>query len=391
MLWEMVALEKIASIERSVVQPEVIEHGTAYLGLEHIEAGGRILGKQYVEEGELSSAKFLFTARHLLFGKLRPYLAKIALPDFDGICSTDILPVLPSDSLDRRYLAFFLRQPSLVDYTNSRAIGANLPRLSPSELGRITIPLPPIEEQKRIAAILDAVDALRVKRRESIAQLDALLQSTFLDMFSEPDAMEWPKALIENVVLEGKGAIRTGPFGSQLLHSEFVEEGIRVLGIDNVVNNTFLEGEPRFITSEKYKSLRRYTVRPGDVLITIMGTCGRCAIVPEALGIAINTKHLCCISLNQEKVLPLFLHACFLWHPLARRYLERSAKGAIMSGLNMEIIKKVPIPLPPLSLQRRFASIVEAAERQKARLRAHLDELDALFSSLQSRAFNGEL
>ena len=263
--------------------------------------------------------------------------------------------------------------------------------LYPKDVARLKIPLPPLEEQKRIAAILDAADDLRAKRRESLAQLDALLQSTFLDMFGDPAKNGWEMVTVTDVSKEEKGAIRTGPFGSQLLHSEFVDEGIRVLGIDNAVSNTFKEGEPRFITPQKYKKLRRYTVKPGDVLITIMGTCGRCAVVPDDIGDAINTKHLCCISLNLSKCLPEFMHTYFLQHPIARRYLERSAKGAIMSGLNMGIIKATPIPLPPTELQHRFAAIVKSVEGQKVKQRAHLDELDTLFASLQTRAFAGEL
>ena len=85
------------------------------------------------------------------------------------------------------------------------------------------------------------------------------------------------------------------------------------------------------------------------------------------------------------------MHAYFLGHPIARRYLERSAKGAIMSGLNMRIIKSLPIPAAPLDLQHRFAAIVQSVERQKATQRAHLTELDTLFASLQSRAFRGDL
>ena len=263
--------------------------------------------------------------------------------------------------------------------------------LYPKDVARLKIPLPPLEEQKRIAAILDAADDLRAKRRESLAQLDALLQSTFLDMFGDPAKNGWEMVTVTDVGKEEKGAIRTGPFGSQLLHSEFVDEGIRVLGIDNAVSNTFKDGEPRFITPQKYKKLRRYTVKPGDVLITIMGTCGRCAVVPDDIGDAINTKHLCCISLNLSKCLPEFMHTYFLQHPIARRYLERSAKGAIMSGLNMGIIKSMPIPLPPIELQHRFAAIVKSVEGQKVKQRAHLEELHTLFASLQSRAFAGEL
>ena len=141
------------------------------------------------------------------------------------------------------------------------------PSIRISDIRSEQIPLPPLTEQKRIAGILDAADALRAKRRESIAQLDTLLQSTFLDMFGDPIGNEWEMATVADVADNEKGAIRTGPFGSQLLHSEFVDEGIRVLGIDNASANEFREGEPRFITPRKYEQLRRYTVRPGDVLI----------------------------------------------------------------------------------------------------------------------------
>ena len=162
--------------------------------------------------------------------------------------------------------------------------------LYPKDVARLQIPIPPLAEQKRIARILDAADALRAKRREALAQLDTLLQSTFLDMFGDPARSGWPMLTVEAVASNQSGAIRTGPFGSQLLHSEFVDAGIRVLGIDNAVANEFREGEPRFITARKYEQLRRYTVRPRDVLITIMGTCGRCAVVPNDICTAINTK-----------------------------------------------------------------------------------------------------
>lgn len=391
MSWPIVDLDSVAVIDRRSIHPSEAASDTAYLGLEHLDGDGGVSCVETVESAGLKSNKFRFSGGHLLFGKLRPYLRKIARPQFSGVCSTDIIPIRPSEGLSRDYLYYFLRTPRMVAQASERASGANLPRLSPKELAKFQIPLPPLSEQKRIAAILDAADELRAKRRESITQLDTLLQSVFLDMFGDAVTAGWPMTTVEDLAREEKDSIRTGPFGSQLLHSEFVDRGVRVLGIDNAVANEFRQGEPRFITEEKYQQLQRYTVTQGDVLITIMGTCGRCAIVPDGIGRAINTKHLCCITLDRKKCLPSFLHAYFLLHPLARQFLERNAKGAIMSGLNMGIIKRLPVPAPPLGLQQRFAAIVESAEREKARLRTHLGELDALFASLQSRAFRGEL
>ena len=389
--WKTVALGEIAAVERSSMQPEQIKAGTTYVGLEHIESGGTFLGPKPVGAGALASSKFQFTQRHILYGKLRPYLAKIACPDFSGICSTDILPILAGPKIERRFLFHFLRQPVMVNYANSRAVGVNLPRLSPSVLAKIEIPLPPLTEQRRIAEVLDRAEALRAKRRAALDQLDTLTQAIFLGLFGDPEARGWPMATIADIADPSPGSIRTGPFGSQLLHSEFVDEGVAVLGIDNAVANEFRWAERRFISEAKYRELKRYTVHPGDVLITIMGTCGRCAVVPDEVPVAINTKLLCCVTLQPKKCLPSFLHAYFLRHPLARRYLDRTAKGAIMAGLDMGIIKAMPIPIPPLPLQHDFGRRVAAVEKLKSAHRASLAELDALFAALQHRAFRGEL
>lgn len=387
----IVPLGDIATVERASVQPSDIRPGTLYVGLEDIESGGGIVGARPVNAGDLASTKFSFTESHVLYGKLRPYLAKIAAPQFAGICSTDIVPVLPGPLLDRRYLLHYLRQPTMVAFATARSVGVNLPRLRPSVLETFPVPLPPLPEQRRVAAILDQADDLRAKRRATLGHLNALKESIFLEMFAGSESEEWPLSTIEDVADPSSGSIRTGPFGSQLLHSEFVDDGVAVLGIDNAVGNQFRWAKLRYISHEKYKLLARYTVHPGDLVITIMGTCGRCAIVPDDIPLAINTKHLCCITLNQTTCLPIFLHSYFQHHPTARQYLRQTAKGAVMDGLNMAIIRQLPLRLPPLPLQKNYGRRVTAIESVEVALSRSLAAFDDLFASLRSRAFRGEL
>ena len=239
--------------------------------------------------------------------------------------------------------------------------------------------------------MLDRVDELRATRRKALALVENLRQSLFLQVFDEKSKDDWPVLTVAEIAIDKSGSIRTGPFGSDLLHSEFTESGVAVLGIDNAVQNKFEWGARRYISPQKYEQLKRYTVRPGDVLITIMGTCGRCAVVPKDVPEAINTKHLCCISLDQSKCLPEFLHAFFLFHPLAQQYLQQTAKGAIMDGLNMAIIKRLPVLVPPIEVQRNFLVRLELLNTSFADMSSQATELDRLAHSLQQRAFAGTL
>ncbi len=269
--------------------------------------------------------------------------------------------------------------------------GTGQPFIKPADVKTHRVFLPPISDQRRIVGLLDKVYTLLVKRRVALRQIDALRQAIFLDMFGDPGARGWRTSIISDVASNTNGAIRTGPFGSQLLHSEFTDHGIAVLGIDNAVENEFRWGKRRFISEAKFRQLCRYAVHPGDVLITIMGTCGRCAIVPDDIPTAINTKHLCCITLDRTKCLPTFLHAYFLGHPIARRYLAQKAKGAIMEGLNMGIVREMPIPLAPIDLQQEFAERLKRLSVVKAAYDRSEVDLERLFASLRHGAIRGEL
>jgi len=295
-----------------------------------------------------------------------------------------------SASLNAGFLYHWLRANRA--FLEDLGRGATFKEISKAVVSRIEIPLPPVDEQKRIAAVLDKADLLRRQRRESVQLADDLVQAIFVEMFVRNPAVEdWKSRPIEWMAKEGKGTIRTGPFGSQLLHSEFVDAGIAVLGIDNAVKNRFEWGRPRFISPAKYQDLKRYKVFPGDLIITIMGTLGRCAIVPDDIPEAINTKHLCCITLDHKKCIPEFLHACLLHHPTVLRQLGVRTKGAVMPGLNMGIIKELELPLPPIELQEQFKRVIAASTPVRLDSEKSRKVMDDLFGALQQRAFRGEL
>jgi type I restriction enzyme S subunit len=222
---------------------------------------------------------------------------------------------------------------------------------------------------------------------------EELLQSAYMSGVGSENASydSWPEASIQSLAASGRGRIRSGPFGSALRHSEFVDEGIAVLGIDNAVQNRFAWGERRFITLEKYESLRRYRVFPRDVIVTIMGTTGRAAVIPDDIPEAITTKHLATISLNPKKAEAEYLANALHREPRVLAQIAARNRGAIMSGLNLGLIKELVVRVPPLDLQRRFAQLVGRIRVHEQWAWAQCGHADDLFHALVQRAFRGEL
>ena len=388
MKWPTGALDSIAILDRQSIHPSEAEAATPYLGLEHLDGDGGIDCIQTVGSAGLKSNKFQFSDRHVLFGKLRPYLRKIVRPEFSGVCSTDIIPILPKEGVSRDYLFYFLRTPDTVNLATSRCSGANLPRLSPKQLASFKIPLPPFAEQKRIAGILDAADALRATRREALAQLDTLLQSTFLDMFGDPvtNPMGWEAPALSEVTDE----IYRYPTYFGIVYEN---EGVPEIRGELIGKGGKLDADPselRFIAQVTSDKFPRTQLAAGDLVMSVRGTIGKVGIVPAELTNANITANLIRISPARSIIDPVsLLHVAL--GPYFLNQLSRASSSTTIKTIKALDLKVIPIPLPPLDLQRRFTAIVESVEQQTASQRAHLAELDTLFASLQSLAFRGDL
>ena len=317
----------------------------------------------------------------------KPYIAVIKdgagigrimkLPEKSSIIGT-MQYIIPNDTVDISYLAYAMEHMDLAKYFT----GATIPHFK--DYQKEELPLPILDEQRKIAAVLDKVSDLIAKRRQQLDKLDLLIKSRFVEIFYNTTGnANWPIVTMADISTD----MRTGPFGSALHHDEFVETGIFVLGIDNAVENRFSYNRMRYITEEKYEQLKRYTVRPGDVIITIMGTVGRSAIIPDNIPKAINTKHLACLTIDRSKAQPTFICSAFQMHPEIRQQLTGQAKGAIMDGLNLTIIKKLCFKLPPIEMQNKFVEFFNLTENTKTTISRSLEKLETLKKALMQEYF----
>ncbi len=373
-----VALGDVVSIDRVAVHPAMIMPGTPYVGLENIERGGRLVGVADTQAGQLASAKFQFSDEHVLFGKLRPNLAKVARPDFKGICSTDILPIRPHASLDRRYLAHWLLAPRTVARATSRATGVNLPRLSPTELLRFPIPLPAIQEQRRIADILDRADALRAKRRQTQALLDDLTRSLFIQTFGDFRSSSFTTRLGYVVRPATGGTPSRGEprnFGGTTPWVKTAE----------VTGGTVTSTEEA-ITERGLASARLRVFPVDSILIALYGqgrTRGQCAV----LGIPAATNQACAV------LVPGDYDSAFLFVQLRLAYerLRAMARGGNQANLNLELVGSLPVIMPPRAAQHAFSERSSAIVALHSKSAGQLGCADTLFAALQQGAFAGAL
>jgi len=385
--WVTVRLGDVVKIDRVGVDPETVPPDCSYVGLEHVDSDGTIKPIGTVSDFNLKSTKFRFDERHILFGKLRPYLRKTARSNFNGICSTDILPLLPTDSVDRNFLFHWLRTDAVVLKATQSCSGANLPRLSPELLRAFEFRVPrSLAAQQRVAAILDAADALRAKRRAALAQLDALAQSLFLDLFGDPvtNPMGWAQVELGDLVADNDrinyGVVQPGeehPGGKPLIRvGDFVGGELDLSGI-------------KFIDPKIDAQYERSRLLGTELLVSCVGSIGTVCRVPLAAKGHNIARAVARVPLG-PKVERDFILFC-LRSAGVQNYFTSETRTVSQPTLNIGLIKTATVTLPPLPLQQSFAAAIESIEKQKARHREHLAGLDALFASLQHRAFRGEL
>ena len=264
-------------------------------------------------------------------------------------------------------------------------VGGSLLRARPSYVAEIEIPLPPIEEQRRIAAVLDAAEALRMRRRQALAKLDDLTQAIFHDMFGAVTGKSrWSKVSLVDVS-RGKGE-----YGANVPAVDFEGDAPRYLRITDIRSDGTLTHDAVGPggTKEQWHSK---TLNPGDLLFARSGaTVGKTFLVREEDPPLVFAGYLIRFVPDQQRILPEFMYQCTRTEGY-RSWVAKAATTVAQPNVNASKYGQLELSLPPMDLQRRFVDAVERIRRHRTSLEASSATLDTLFASLQQRALRGEL
>lgn len=297
----------------------------------------------------------------------------------DAATNQAIVGVIPNNKsdFDPRFLEYSLQVKARELQNKSRGVAQV--NINGSVLKQTEIPLPPLAEQQRIAAILDTADAVRKKRQEALALTDQFLQATFLDMFGDPvtNPKGWETCTVGDVtdcIVPGRDKPKsfTGP--------------IPWITTDDVVDleTTYVSSKGIGLRREEIAEVKARVIPTGSVIISCVGDLGICSVAGCDLVVNQQLHTFQC----GDRINAKFLVFCLTFQ---KPWMKLRATKTTLPYINKTKCNSIPVVVPPLALQHRFSQIVETTERKKASQRADLAELDTLFNALVQRAFRGDL
>lgn len=390
---KMVPLGEVAAINPRSPKLQHSED-VAFVGMAQLdEASAVAVPREYGPYSNFAHGYTPFEDGDILAAKITPCwengkIGQAHLGVRYGMGSTEFHVVRPTDAIDVRYALHFIRQSKIRDTGTLRMTGSAGQRRVPTKyLTDLAIPLPPLDEQRRIAAILDKADAIRQKRRQAITHLDTLTQSIFNEMFgNHPQTQSF-----SNVVAEFR-------YGTS---NKSGETGYPTLRIPNVVPGHLKLNDLKTV-SVSDDELERLRLNDGDLLFVRTNgnkdNVGKCSLFDSRLAAAsvtsdepwIYASYLIRARLKEE-VLPEFAHAYFQSVVAQRRLQESSKTSAGQYNVNIAGIGDVPVPVVSMEQQIEFARLTSEVRKPVILAQEQFALSHKVFASLQYRAFRGEL
>jgi len=260
------------------------------------------------------------------------------------------------------------------------AAGAAQPNISPKQISKYQFPELSVEEMTNISIILDEITKLINSQKQELSLLDELIKARFVELFENA-----PTKTVEEVC----DSFKIGPFGSALHKNEISKEGYAfVLGTDNAVKNKFAYDEIRYIDEAKYHELEKYKVNPEEIIMSMMGTVGRVSIIPEDIGNAIISSHLCILRVNKKCMIPEFFHCAFCEDDNIQFQIDGIHNGSIMKGFNLKIVKAFEIKCPEIDKQKEFLQFKKQLDKSKYVCQKKIKLYQELLDTKMNEYFN---
>lgn len=365
-----------------------------YVRITDIDDSGRLRADSLASIAAHLAEPHLLRAGDLLFARSGATAGKTYLYDpGDGPCAHGGYLVrfsLAEERCEPWFVAHWTQSEACRRWLRGTLRQAAQANVNAAELAALPVPSPPRDEQRAIALVLSWCDTIIDRTERIVDQLARVLAAMVADLLScgvtadgrvrdpgaEPGAFHdtplgllprgWRVRPVAELLASVAPAMRSGPFGSELRKSELAPEGVPLLGIDNVGRGEFVPVYRRFVRPGKFEELRRYAVRPGDVMITIMGTVGRSCLVPDGVQ-ALSSKHVWTLTFDRARYLPLLASMQFNHAPWVHAHFGREGQGGTMTAIRSHTLRTTLLPVPPPEEQERIA---RALRMVRARLRA---------------------
>jgi type I restriction enzyme S subunit len=389
--WRWVRLGEICNVDSNQILPNTSSaRQLPYIGLEHVESGtGRIIDIVHDIAGNvIQSITFRFDSRYVLYGKLRPYLNKVVTPDFEGRCTTELLPILPNDSCDRYYLAWLLRRSDTVEVAMRYKTGTRMPRADMQEIFKIQIPLPPLSEQRRISSkiqeLIQEVDRARATCEKQLEATNAVPSAYLREVFESEEAKKWERKRLGEVcdIVTGSTPRTDDPsnWNGDILWATPNDLG-KLPGLT-------IEDTERKISKKGFESCSLKLLPIGSILLTTRAPIGH---------LAVNLDPMCTNQGFKSLIPSAQIHNWFLFFAL--KYfvpvLQSLGRGQTFTEISKNQVESFKIPLPVVDSQLRIAT--ELKEKMSIVEKAHLiiekqfEAIRALSQAILKKAFKGEL
>ena len=309
-------------------------------------------------------------------------LGKTAITRHEIYTNEAIMAFIPNGTkdVDVDYLYHLFSNKDWTKGTNRAVMGSTLNKAT---LSNIEIPLPPLDEQKRIADVLDKASELIKKRKEQIRLMDELAKSLFIEMFGDPveNPMGWERDSLRHLAIR----ISDGPFGSNLKSCHYTNSGVRVIRLQNIGVGIFLDEDKAFVSYEHYEKIKKYTCTSGDVIIATLGDPNLRACILH-IDLAINKAD--CVLFRPNKMLVNSDFICsYLNCPSTLQLVLDKIHGQTRLRISMSQVADLSVYLPPISLQNEFADRITIIEQQKALLQDGLAKMETAYKALMQEYF----